>query len=577
MTRKTKNIFNFFWLFIGIGIFLSCKSREETVPLKAKGGKVYGGEFRFISPEVISKLFPVTSTDVYSQRINTQLFETLLQLDIQTMEVKPLIAESFQVNDDATVFTFQIRKGIYFHKDPCFGGIGRELTAADVKFSLEMACAGFHGKSSVNLFIDKVKGARSFYEKTRNSFTNTGIQGIKLLDNNSIQIELQEPFVGFDKILTMPNLSIFPPEAYKYYGKLWPLHPVGTGPFILERMDESGIILSRNSNYWRKDELGNQLPFLSKVIMTYAKDKKQELQAFTNKNIDIVLDIPAEEIQFFLGSLKDAQDGKNVKHKVESKSSFSIDYVGFNCNSSEFSNVKVRKAFNYAINRKALVDNWMGGEGWPATNGFVPPLGGFDIGKVRDIVSKPETAKQLLAEAGYPGGKGFPELTFYVNAKAGSSIHNMCLGIADQLERTLSVKLKIKLCTLDELNNAISSGLAKIWRSGWIADYPDAESFLSLFYSSNVSNKTSEENRFAYVNSDFNLKMKLASSERNVSTRNDLYVKCSQIIVDDSPVIPIINNDFIVMVNTRVKNFHTNEMQMLDFSSIFIKDPEKKM
>jgi peptide/nickel transport system substrate-binding protein len=563
------SIFSLFsWLLVACG----GSDTDVQQPLIAKGGKNYGGELKFSSPERITNLFPLGSQDAYSQRITGQVFETLLKLDVQTMEVQPGLAESYEVNEDATVFTFKIRKGVFFHEDPCFGGSKRAMDIKDVKYSLDFACSGLQENKFGQQLLNRVKGASAFRTKTKNKIDEAGVSGIKIIDAQTLQIELEESFVGFDKILTMTNLSVFPKEAFETYGNQIASHPVGTGPFKLDKMDNSGIVLTRNNNYWRKDEFGNQLPFLDKVIMSYVKDKKSELQAFSNQSIDIVFDIPGDQIEYLLGSLKDAQNGKNVKHQVESKSSYSINYVGFNCASPEFSNPQIRKALNYAINRRVIIDDWMNGDGYPANFGFVPSMADFSNEQIKDVINDDEKARQLLKQNGFPGGKGFPVVDFYVNASRGSTTHKMCLGIADELKTVLGITLNIKLCTLQEQEQAITNGSAKIWRSGWVADYPDAESFLNLFYWDEASIKSGYVNNFNFKNATFNATLIQAQKESDLTKRNLLYEKCSQIIVDESPVIPIVNDDFIVMVNKRIRNFKTNEMEHVDFSAIFIKD-----
>jgi oligopeptide transport system substrate-binding protein len=562
------SVFSLFsWLLVSCG-----EGDAVQQELIAKGGKNYGGEFKFSSPERITNLFPLGSQDAYSQRITRQIFETLLKLDLQTMEVQPGLAESYKVNESATVFTFKIRKGVFFHEDDCLGGAKREMNVKDVKFSLDFACSGLKENKFGQQLLNRVKGASAFRNKTNVKFDEAGVSGIKIIDAQTLQIELEESFVGFDKILTMTNLGIFPKEAFDTYGNQIINHPIGTGPFKLDKIDNNGIVLKRNNNYWRKDEFGNQLPFLDKVIMSYVKDKKSELQAFSNQSIDIVFDIPGDQIEYLLGSLKDAQNGKNVKHQVESKSSFSINYVGFNCASPEFNNPQIRKAFNYAINRRVIIDDWMNGDGYPANFGFVPSMADFSNAQIKDIINDDEKARQLLKQNGFPGGKGFPVVDFYVNASKGSTTHKMCLGIANELKTVLGITLNVKLCTLQEQEQAISNGSAKMWRSGWIADYPDAESFLNLFYWDEASILSNYSNSFNFKNAQFNSTLLLAQKEPELNKRNLLYEKCSQIIVDESPVIPIVNDDFIVMVNKRIRNFKTNEMEHVDFSSIFIKD-----
>lgn len=554
-------------------IVSSCGGGENT-PKVAVGGKYYGGVFKFMSAEKVDDLLTISSVDVYSQRLNAQIYESLLKLDMETMKVVPGIAESYTVSKDAKTFTFKIRKGVYFHDDDCFGGSGRELTAEDVKFTLELACSGMKYNKMAYLLVDRIEGARDFQARSKSTLPDAGISGIKVKAGNTIEIKLVQPFIGFDKILCHANLGILPKEAFDKYGKELGKHPVGTGPFMLEKMDTDGIVLKRNPNYWKKDEFGNQLPFLDKVEMTYVKDKRSELMAFRKKQIDIVLEIPVDEIENILGSLKEAQAGMNVKHRVESKPSMSMNYIAFACESAEFKDVNVRKAFNLAVDRKSIVNQLLMGEGWAAEHGFVPSIENYHnenvVGHKFDVTK----AKELLAQAGYPDGKGFPTIDFYVNSIEGSSIHKMCQGVAADLKKNLNVNLKIKLCSYDERNKAIVSGKAKMWRSGWIADYPDAENFLSLFYGKNIKEDGAEVNAFRFKDGNYDQLFEIAMKELNETKRNELFGLCDQIVIDKAPVMPILTDDFMVMINARIRDFKTNSMENLDFSSIFIKEPK---
>lgn len=550
----------------------SCGSGEKP-QLNAVGGKLYGGEFKFMSSEKVNNLYPLATSDIYTSRFNSQIYEPLLKLDVETMKVVPALAESYSISSDAKTFTFKIRKGVKFHDDECFGGEGRELTAEDVKYSLDLACSGLKGNKMSYLLVSRIKGAKDYYKNSKSTLPKTGVSGIKVIDASTVEITLTQAFPGFDKILTHTNLGIYPSEAYEMYGNEMSKHPVGTGPFMLETMDENGVTLKRNPKYWRKDEFGNQLPFLSKVIMTYAKDKKSELMAFRNKEVDIVLEIPVEDVDNVLGTLQDAQAGKNVKHKVESKSSMSMNYVAFACESAEFKNVDVRSAFNLAIDRTEIVDKYLLGEGWVAENGFVPLMDNFPNDKVKGHKINVAKAQALLASAGYPQGKGFPAIDFYVNAIEGSAPHKMCIGVAAQIKKNLNINLNIVLCSFSEREKAIASGKAKIWRSGWIADYPDAENFLSLFYSGNIKENSSEVNAFKFRNKVYDALFEKAIMEKDETKRNNLFVKCDQMIIDEAAVMPILTDDFMVMVNARVRDFKTNSMENLDFSTMFIKEP----
>lgn len=577
LQKHFNNIYHrrFIVLVAFITVFISsCKEDQEVVT--GKGGVVYGGEFKFMSFEKVENLFPLSTVDLYAQRLNSQIFETLVKLNLSTLAIEPALCESYEISDDAKTFRFKIRKGVYFHDDPCFGGKGRELTPQDIKYSLEMACSGLSINKMSYLLINRIQGAKSFYQQSKKALPKAGVSGIRLLGKNTIEIRLLQPFEGFLKVLTLTNLGVFPREAYAFYKEKIGRHPVGTGPFSLEKLDEKGAVLSRHLKYWRKDKLGNQLPFIDKISMTYAKDKRSELIAFRKKEIDIVLEIPVEEIEYILGSLKDAQAGKNVIHRVESHPSISTHYIGFACESPEFKDERIRRAFAMAINREELVEKWLLGEGWPSTNGFVPTMDNYNSADVQGVLFNPKEAQRLIAQAGFPSGKGFPQLDFYVNAVRGSAAHNMCKGIVAQLKRNLGIPLKIILCSLEERERAVRSGKAKIWRSGWIADYPDPENFLSLFYGGNKANVVTTINDFRFQNKSFDALYESAQRELDEEKRNRLFVRCDQILVDQSPVIPLFTDDYLVMVNIRVRNFETNEMENLDFSTIFIKEPPQR-
>ncbi len=554
-------------------LLFSC-SGNETKPTVALGGASYGGELRFMSSEKIVGLFPLSSEDVYEQRITNQIFETLLKIDKSGMRVMPSLAESFTLSQDARTFTLKIRKGVFFHDDDCFSGeTGREMTAEDVKFCLQFACSGLPENKVGNLLINKIKGAHKFHAATKHGLNDEQVAGIEVIDDQTVKITLEEAFVGFDKMLTHPNLGIFPKEAYETYGDKIAKHPVGTGPFQLSTWNESGLQLERNPKYWKKDAYGNQLPFLDKVILSYSKSKKDELLAFRKEKIDLILEIPADEIDNTLGTLKEAQAGKNVKHKVDSKNSMSVNYFGFANGTAPFNDVKVRKAFNLALDRNELVMHYLKGEGYPMMHGFVPTVGNYPAERVKGFSFDAAKAKELMAQAGFPDGAGFPVLQIYVNTSEGSSTHMLVQGIQQQLKKHLNINLKVKLCSIKEREAAIQSGKALIWKSGWLADYPDAENFLDLFYSG--ENSASGTNPFHFTSKKFNATLEAAMKERNTDKRTDLLVKCDQIIVDEAVVIPIFNDDFITMVNAKMRNFETNSMEILDFSTIFIKEPKR--
>ncbi len=547
----------------------------ETQPAKdadgvivAKGGVRYGGTFRFMSSEKVTSLFPLQTTDIYSNRIVSQIFEGLVKVDPESTELVPSIATSTDVNENSTVFTFHLRTDVYFQDDPCFHeGKGRKVTAHDFKYSLEFACSDNELNQVSYLLKDKIEGGNAYYKGEADH-----VSGITVKDDSTLVITLNRSFSAFKKMMSHAGLGVFPKEAYEKYGEQIGKHPVGTGAFVLDEFTTDKIVLGRNNNYWRKDEFGNPMPFLDNVVMTYSKDKTDELLSFRAKKIDLVMDIPVEEVKNVLGTLQEAQEGKNVKHRVISKSSLNITYYGFANQSEIFSNKKVRKAFNIAINRKVIIDDWLRGEGLPASHGFVPNMEGYPSSSVKGYTFNIQKAQELLAEAGYPNGSGFPTVTLYVNAKEGSGSDLLAQAVKKSLKNNLNVNVNIELVTFEDREQYIQDGKAIFWRAGWIADYPDPENFLNLFYGGNIGENSSVVNPFKYNNPEYDSMFEKALIEADEEKRMELLAKCDQMIIDDAVVMPLKTDDFIAMVNLKVRRFVTNEVEQLDFSDIYIKE-----
>ncbi|MDG1330802.1 MAG: ABC transporter substrate-binding protein [Crocinitomicaceae bacterium] len=559
-------------------VFTYCGDSEPaTEELEAKGGKLYGGEFTFMTHERINVLIPAYVGDIYNSRVTSQIYDPLMVYDPNTETVVPAVAESFKKSSDSKVYTFKIRKGIEFHEDDCFGKDSRKLTAEDVKYTLDMACSGLEKNQVGHIFKLRIVGAKEFYEQTKGKKTMpaSGVSGIKVIDDQTLQITLLNPSPGFEVILTNPSLGIVSKKAFEHYKGKIDKHAVGSGPFMLDEMTADQVTLKRNPNYWKKDEFGNQLPFLGRIAVKYAKNKKSELLSFRKAEADLVLEIPVENIENILGSLKEAQEGKNIKHKVDGEASMSMAYVAMAHESDEFSDVRVRQAFNLAIDRNAIIDTWLEGEGWAAENGFAPEMSNYDNSVVKGHSYNVERAKSLMSAAGHANGANFPTLDFYVNSKEGSGAHKMCLAIQKQLKDNININLNIKLCTLEERTQAIASGDAKIWRAGWVADYPAPENFLGLFYGGNVGENT-QMNRFNYRSDKFDALFEAASHEEDAEKREKLYQQCDQMVINEAVVMPVLTDDHVVMINARVRNFKASPLESLNLTSVYIKQPLKE-
>lgn len=557
-------------------LFGCTPNQEELSAKKAIGGATYGGEFRFMSPEKVGSLIPIQAVDIYTQRITSQIFEQLVVLDPTGQKIEPSLSTAHTVSKDGLVYTFQIRKGVYFHPDECFEFETRELDANDIKFTLDLACSGLAINEVSWLLIDRIKGAKMFFKQSKKSLPKKGVSGIKVINKNTLEITLNEPLASFEKILSYSGFGVFPKEAYDYYGKELRKHPVGTGPFILDKQTDQAIRLTRNNNYWKKDQFGNELPFLGSVLMTYAANKQSELIAFRSGKIDLVLEIPADEVKNVLGSLSEAQAGKNIKHKVDAQASYSLAFLGFQHKHPTLKDMRVRQAINLAIDRASIVNNELQGDGYPIENGIIPSALQPTAYKVKGYKTAIPLAQQLLKEAGYENGENFPVLTIIVNDKKGSDKHKLVAAIVKQLKRNLNIQVKIKLVDLATRNQLVENGTAAIWLSGWVADYPDGENFMGLFVGNTHQQKSKFVNPFNYYNPDFNNYFVQANGEKTNNKHAYYLQKCDQLLIDDAVIVPLISDDFITLTNLRVRKFITSPLEVIQLTTVYIKEPKMK-
>lgn len=377
----------------------------------ALGNKVYGGVFTYYSSEKQNCYFPLSSNSINEQRVLSQIFEPLLIIDAKNKIIGNL-AENFTVSQDYKTIQLKIRSAVYFHADPCFGGSTNKMTVEDVKFSLEFACSASPLNKLSHFLKDKIVGAEAFYKLSRISFPKSGVSGITIIDENTIEIKLTNSYTSFLNILTHPNLTVFSKRAYDYYGVEIVKHAVGTGCFFLGEATENGVSLLRNNNYWKKDEFGKQLPFLDEIKVVYSKNEHEQYIAFGHKKADILFELPLENLDDAFGSLSSAKNGGNLLHKIIYKKGSKINYLAFDCQSFPFNNEKVRRAFSFAIDKKFICDEVLNGDGRPAEFGFVPECNFYTPNKSERVEYNPELAKNFFMSLASRQTIPFQNLTY---------------------------------------------------------------------------------------------------------------------------------------------------------------------
>ena len=565
---------------ISITLLFSCKQDVQEIGQKqGKGGIFYGGVFRMNEVQDFRNLYPLNITEVTGHRITNQIYEGLVKISQKDLTIQPSIAENWEVNEEATSFTFHLRKGVMFHDDPCFsGGIGREVTANDFKYSFNKLCSADPQNQGFWVFKNRVIGADEYHQSTIDgSPLEDGVSGVEVIDDYTIKIALKYPFAGFLEVLATPFCWVVPEEANEKYGIDMRAHCVGTGAFKAKTIKEGeAVILIRNEKYWDVDEHGNQIPYLDAIKFTFLKEKKAELLEFRKGKLDMIFELPIEMIDEVMGELKDA--GPSAAFNVQVSQAMAIQYYGFQHKSDLFSKKGVRKAFNYAIDREAITTYTLNGEGSPGLYGIVPPaFKNYDSLAVKGYNFAPDKAKMLLSEAGYPNGEGFPKLTLQLNS-GGSTHVQIAEVIQKQLKDNLNIDIELNVMPWAQHLENLETGKALYWRSGWIADYPDPENFLNLLYSIHIPAQLSEKsylNSVRYKNPIFDSLFTAARKELDDTKRYEIYALADQVAMDDAAIMPIYYPEHTRLLQKNVRNFGINAMEYRDLSEVFFASEEE--
>ena len=544
--------------------------------------------FRYNESAGIATLDPAYSKD---QALNwgcSQLYNGLVQLDT-ALEVQPCIAKRWTVSDDGKTYTFILRDDVWFHKSEWFGtpDSTRRVVAQDFVYSLsrildpKVASPGMWIFSEVDTSADFANALMS--ECASGATTNQAIKqssnqaiqkyGFAALDDTTFVIRLRQPFAPFLGLLSMPYCSVLPREVVEHYGVDFRKHPCGTGPFQFQMWKEGvKLVLRRNPLYFEYDTVRQsgskvirRLPYLDAVAVTFIVDRQTAFLEFVKGNLDLMNSLAPSYKDELLTSTGQLRAKYADRIDMVSTPFLNTEYLGFRMDGddSPLKDRRIRQAICYGFDRRKMMKYMRNNIGRPGCNGFIPyGLPGFDTSNVR-YEYNPERSRQLLAEAGYPGGKGLPELKMASTA----TYADLCKYIQQQLG-IVGINVKIDVNPPAALREQIAQGKSAWFRGSWIADYPDAENYLSLFYSPNFCPQGPNYTHFS--SKVFDRLYEQAKRETDPARRNEIYRQMDNLVMDEAPVVVLYYDQILHFTHKNVSGLRSNAMNALDLRRVKI-------
>ena len=536
MAKQPFNLLNFSTAAVLTAfLLLGCSHSDE----KALDRQV----FRYNEHKNISSLDPAFAKDNANIWAVHQLFNGLVQLD-ENMKIKPCIASQWEISENGTLYSFYLRPDIYFHAHEKFGPTKTRLvTAADFEFSFKrlldpkLASPGGWVLSAVDDFFAK--------------------------DNHTFQIKLKHPFPAFLGLLSMKYCSVVPKEIIEYYGTDFRSHPIGTGPFFLKRWSENNKLVFRNNQrYFEIDSAGNKLPYLEAIAITFLADKQSEYSQFIQGNLDFISGLDAAYKDDILTPKGKLQAKYKPGVNMLKSPYLNTEYLGFYMDSDipEVQSRLLRQAFNYGFDRNKMITYLRNNIGSPANGGFIPrglpgfePTIGFDF--------NPEKAKALVTE--------YKRLTNNPNPTLKLSTTENYLSFCEFIQRALldiGLNISIDVMPASALKSAKANGKTAVFRASWVADYPDAQNYLSLFYSKNFA--PNGPNYTHFKNEEFDRIYEAAMIETNDSLRIELYKKMDVIVMKEAPITVLFYDEVVRFTQKNINGLGINPTNLLELKKV---------
>jgi peptide/nickel transport system substrate-binding protein len=522
---------NSFWFLIaGFWLLVSCTAKD-----RAQDENLV---FKYNEHANITTLDPAFAKDLQTIWATNQLFNGLVQLD-DSLNVQPDIAHSWTISEDGKIYSFNLKKGIKFHKHILFGKDStRSVVASDFDYSFN------------RLLDPKVASSGKWVLDFVSTF--------EAKNDSTFVIQLKQPFPPFLSLLGMKYCSVVPFEAVAFFGNMFRANPIGTGPFQFKLwVENTKLVFRKNKDYHEKDENGNSLPYLEAVAITFLPDKQSEFLQFIQGNIDFMSNIDASYKDDLLTS--DGQLKEHYKNQIAMVSGpyLNTEYLGIYVDAAEkeVNSVKIRKAINYGFDRIKMIKYLRNGIGTPAINGFIPK-GMPSFNNMEGYTYQLEKAKEFVQSYIAETGNINPSITISTN----SQYLDLCEYIQRELERA-GLRVNVDVMPPSTLRQSKVNGQLSIFRGSWVADYPDAENYLFIFHSKNFS--PNGPNYTHYSSKEFDALYEKAIETTDNPKRFILYQKMDSLMMEAAVVIPLYYDEVVRFSQKNVSGLGINPVNLL--------------
>lgn len=539
-----------FVLIILVGTFLlqSCGSKKTDHSNKTV--------FRYNEASGIRTLDPAFAKGQADIWAVNQLFNGLVQLDDQ-LKVQPCIAHNWTVSEDGRTYSFQLRTDVYFHEDALFGlAKTRAVTASDFLFSFKR-------------LLDPALASPGSWVF---NYVDSNHDGFKAVNDSLFTITLKQPFPPFLGLLSSTYCSVVPHEIVNHYQKEFRVHPIGTGPFRMKIwVERTNLIFHKNENYF-EFEKGQRLPFVDAVCISFINDRQSAFMELVKGNLDFQSGIDASYKDELLTRSGKLRDKYLQRFDLQKCNYLNTEYLGMLVDTNQavmknnpLNDLRIRKAINYGFDRKKMIAFLRNDIGSSGTHGIVPPgFPDFGAPQVKGYDYNPARTAQLLAEAGYPAGKGLPEITMSTTKE----YQDLCEFMQGQLAAS-GIKIKLEVNQGAAHREMVAQQHLAFFRASWIADYPDPENYLSLFYGPNKAPNGPNYTHFQLP--AFDTLYAKAAATVNDSLRYRMYSELDQMVMDQSPVVILYYDQVVRLTQRYVEGLGNNAMNLLSIKKVRIK------